>query len=213
MIFIRDRGVLLKDENDVDLKTSMGLRFLMEEIRTVIYTSHYNSPIGRILLASRNENLIGLWIENQKYYFDCVKEKTKKQDRNSVLLQTKQWLDRYFAGEKPSVTELNIAPIGSDFRKVVWQILCEIPYGETTTYGEISSKVAVKLGKKRMSAQAVGGAVGHNPISIIIPCHRVVGSNGSLTGYAGGINKKIELLVLEGAWREEFFVPQKSAAP
>ena len=102
------------------------------------------------------------------------------------------WLDRYFNGEKPKISELSLAPRGSDFRQEVWKILCEIPYGQTLTYGQIASKIS-----KTMSAQAVGGAVGHNPISILIPCHRVLGANGKLTGYAGGLDKKIELLKLE----------------
>ncbi|MCI9156887.1 MAG: methylated-DNA--[protein]-cysteine S-methyltransferase, partial [Lawsonibacter sp.] len=122
------------------------------------------------------------------------------------------WLDRYFAGERPAISELPLAPIGSEFRKEVWQVLCEIPYGETTTYGEISQKIAARRGLERMSAQAVGGAVGHNPISIIVPCHRVVGSNGSLTGYAGGLQKKIKLLTHEGVDMERFFVPQRGTA-
>ena len=114
------------------------------------------------------------------------------------MLKAKKWLDRYFKGEKPQISELDLEPIGSDFAKNVWKLLCEIPYGEVTTYGEIAKKVAKIMNKSTMSAQAVGGAVGHNPISIIIPCHRVIGTNGSLTGYAGGIDKKIFLLKHEG---------------
>ena len=103
--------------------------------------------------------------------------------------------------------------IGTDFQKEVWKILCSIPYGQTMTYGEIAGKLAEKRGKKSMSAQAVGGAVGHNRISILVPCHRVVGSDGSLTGYAGGISKKIKLLKLEGALKDSFYVPKRSTAP
>ena len=124
----------------------------------------------------------------------------------------KKWLDRYFSGQKPDVAELPLAPQGNAFRQGVWEILCTIPYGEVITYGSIAKKMAVKLQKERMSSQAVGGAVGHNPISIIIPCHRVVGANGSLTGYAGGIEKKIKLLELEGVDMSGFFIPQKGTA-
>lgn len=115
-----------------------------------------------------------------------------------MLERAKRWLDRYFAGERPVPQELPLAPAGSTFRQEVWKILCDIPYGEIVTYGEIAAKLARQLGRKSMSAQAVGGAVGHNPISVIIPCHRVVGADGSLTGYAGGIEKKRKLLRLEG---------------
>lgn len=119
-------------------------------------------------------------------------------DTVPVLRRARDWLDRYFAGEIMLPGELPLAPAGSAFRQAVWEYLCEIPYGEVTTYGEIARKMAARLGRASMSAQAVGGAVGHNPISIIIPCHRVVGANGNLTGYAGGIDRKIQLLKLEG---------------
>lgn len=178
----------------------------------MIYTTDYNSPVGRIMIAAKDEALTGLWIENQKYYLVSVKEEMEKCGDLAVLVQAKNWLDRYFAGEKPEIRELNLAPIGSEFRRGVWELLTEIPYGEVTTYGEIARKVANRLGLDRMSAQAVGGAVGHNPISIIIPCHRVVGTNGSLTGYAGGIDKKIALLTHEGISMDRFFVPKKGTA-
>lgn len=165
----------------------------------MIYTSNYNSPIGKILLASKNGKLIGLWIEEQKYYLGKVKEELQKKDDEVILIKAKNWLDKYFRGEKPEISELDLDPIGSEFAKNVWKILCEIPYGEVTTYGKIAKKMAKLMNKKSMSAQAVGGAVGHNPISIIIPCHRVIGSNGDLTGYAGGIDKKIKLLEHENA--------------
>ena len=129
-----------------------------------------------------------------------------------MCIRDRGWLDRYFAGGRPSLCELPLAPAGSEFRQGVWSILCEIPYGEVTTYGDIAKKVAARMGNKSMSAQAVGGAVGHNPISIIIPCHRVVGSNGSLTGYAGGIKTKIKLLELEGADMTPLFTPKKGTA-
>lgn len=163
----------------------------------MIHTTHYASPLGDLLLAEQDGALIGLWMEHQKYFPKHFRE--NECTDCPVLLQTKQWLSRYFAGEKPSVRELPLAPAGSDFRQSVWDILCEIPYGQVTTYGAIAKQIAARRGLSSMSAQAVGGAVGHNPISIIIPCHRVVGANGSLTGYAGGIGRKLQLLTLEGA--------------
>ena len=124
----------------------------------------------------------------------------------------KSWLDRYFAGRKPDISELSLAPAGSEFRQEVWRILCEIPYGEVVTYGSIAKRMAEKMGRETMSSQAVGGAVSHNPISIIIPCHRVAGADGSLTGYAGGIQTKVKLLELEGADLSRLYVPGKGSA-
>lgn len=178
----------------------------------MIYTTHYPSPVGDILLAEREGALIGLWIEGQKYFLGSLREEVAVCDDRPVFSRVKNWLDRYFAGEKPAVSAIPLAPAGSEFRRQVWDILCEIPYGEVTTYGEIAKQIARKRGVWRMSAQAVGGAVGHNPISIIIPCHRVVGTNGSLTGYAGGLDKKIKLLTLEGVNMEGFFLPKKGTA-
>ena len=160
----------------------------------MIYTTHYKSPIGDLLLASKDNKLIGLWIEGQKYYKSNFLEEMKENDNDKTLLKAKKWLDRYFNKEKPSIKELELNPMGSEFRQAVWKILCEIPYGKVTTYKEIAEEIAEQKGIDKMSAQAVGGAVGHNPISIIIPCHRVVGTNGDLTGYAGGIDKKKYLL-------------------
>ncbi|MDR1323470.1 MAG: methylated-DNA--[protein]-cysteine S-methyltransferase [Candidatus Margulisbacteria bacterium] len=176
------------------------------------YSTTYQSPLGNFTLASDGQNLVGLWIEGQKYHRDTLPKKADEQDDLPVFSETKNWLDRYFAGKKPDVSELPLAPIGGEFRQGVWDILRSIPYGEVTTYGDIAKKMAVKSGKARMSAQAVGGAVGHNPISIIIPCHRVVGSNGSLTGYAGGIGTKYKLLEFEGIDMGAFFIPKKGTA-
>ena len=142
------------------------------------YSTRYSSPLGAITIASDGENLIGLWLEGQKYFGSTVSENLIENNDLNIFIVTKEWLDRYFAGEKPKISELQLAPNGGEFRKLVWDILCEIPYGETITYGEIAKKVAFKMNKKSMSSQAVGGAVGHNPISIIIPCHRVMGTNG-----------------------------------
>lgn len=163
----------------------------------MIYTSAYTSPIGDILLASQNNKLIGLWFKGQKYYMNSLKEEIEEKNDEKTLMKAKKWLDKYFKGEKPSIKELSLNPDGSEFRKKVWQILCEIPYGQTLTYKKIALKLAKENGLNSMSAQAVGSAVGHNPISIIIPCHRVIGSNGKLTGYAGGLDKKEYLLKLE----------------
>ncbi len=178
----------------------------------MVYTSHYDSPIGALLLAERDGKLVGLWMEGQKYFLGSLQEESQERESSPVLRQAGLWLDRYFAGERPAISELPLAPVGSEFRKEVWQVLCEIPYGETTTYGEIARTLAARRGLDRMSAQAVGGAVGHNPISIIIPCHRVVGSNGSLTGYAGGLQKKIKLLTHEGVDMGRLFVPRRGSA-
>lgn len=165
----------------------------------MIYKAYYESPIGKLLLASKNNKLIGLWIEGQKYYLGNLNEELQENNEEEIFVKTKEWLDRYFKGEKPQISELELEPIGSEFRKNVWKLLCKIPYGKVTTYKNIAEDMAKIMNKKQMSAQAVGGAVGHNPISIIIPCHRIVGTDGSLTGYAGGIDKKIKLLKLENA--------------
>ena len=165
----------------------------------MIYTYKYKSPLGHILLAADEVGITGLWFEGQKYYMDKIIEDFEEKKDLPVLVQAEHWLDRYFAGQDPDPEELPLAPAGSDFRKEVWQIIAKIPYGCTITYGKIAKIIAVKRGVKSISPQAVGGAVGHNPISVIIPCHRVIGSDGSLTGYAGGIEKKEWLLVHEEA--------------
>lgn len=176
------------------------------------YSAIYPSPVGMITLASDGNNLVGLWMEKQKYHCDTIPEKMVFKEDLPVFDAARKWLDRYFTGENPSVSMLPLALIGSEFRQAVWGILCEIPYGEVITYGDIAKRMAVKRNKASMSSQAVGGAVGHNPISIIIPCHRVVGSNGSLTGYSGGIGTKMKLLALEGIDMSRFFVPPKGTA-
>lgn len=176
------------------------------------YLTSYSSPLGMITMASDGHKLTGVWLEGQKYFAESIIKSAIENDHLEIFISTKQWLDRYFEGEKPNISELSLEPSGGEFRKIVWDILCEIPYGETITYGEIAKKVAIKMNKRSMSSQAVGGAVGHNPISIIIPCHRVVGANGNLTGYAGGIDKKIRLLEHEGVDMSKFSVPTKGAA-
>ena len=164
----------------------------------MFYKTNYSSPVGLITLACDGNNLVGLWFEGQKYYGGTISNVMTEKSDLPIFDTTKKWLDRYFNGEKPAISELPLAPIGGAFRQAVWRILCEIPYGEVTTYGNIAKKMATKMNRESMSSQAVGGAVGHNPISIIIPCHRVVGANGNLTGYAGGVEIKARLLELEG---------------
>lgn len=176
------------------------------------YTKVEPSPVGNITLASDGKNLTGLWLEGQKYFGGTAPDRMEPKDDLAVFKSAERWLDRYFAGKRPAISELPLNPAGSDFRQEVFRILCEIPYGEVITYGEIAKRMAVKMGKERISGQAVGGAVSHNPLSIIIPCHRVVGSNGSLTGYAGGIKTKIELLEHEGVDMSRLFIPKKGTA-
>ena len=164
------------------------------------YTADYNTPIGKLILAAddRGEALTGAWFEGQKYFGGTSGHELVEGCSLAVLDDARSWLDRYFSGEKPSPDELPLAPCGSRFRQEVWRLLCEIPYGQVTTYGKLAAAAARRVGKEKMSAQAIGGAVGHNPISIIIPCHRVIGTDGSLTGYAGGIELKKWLLIHEG---------------
>ena len=161
----------------------------------MIYTYRYASQLGNITLTSNGESLTGLWFDEQKYFpHKLISESIESE--LPIFKQTVKWLDIYFSDNIPDFIppiNLNTTP----FRKAVYDILLTIPYGQTMTYGEIARILAEQKDVERMSPQAVGGAVGHNPISIIIPCHRVVGVDGSLTGYAGGLDRKIELLKLE----------------
>ena len=174
------------------------------------FLTHYDSPLGGVLLAADEIGLTGLWFEGQKYFADNLPAERVERETETLAL-AKRWLDIYFAGKEPDFMP-PLHPVGSPFRRAVWELLLEIPYGQTTTYGELSRRLAAEMGIAHMSAQAVGGAVGHNGISIIIPCHRVVGTGGSLTGYAGGIDKKVKLLELERADMRGFFVPKKGTA-
>lgn len=176
------------------------------------YSTRYQSPVGALTLASDGESLTGLWIEGQKYHGGGVSGTITEKEDLPVFEAVKKWLDKYFAGAMPAISELPLAPAGSAFRQAVWAILCEIPYGWVVTYGDIAKTMASKMKRTGMSSQAVGGAVGHNPISIVIPCHRVVGSDGSLTGYAGGIGTKVKLLEMEGADMSCLFIPKKGTA-
>ena len=176
----------------------------------MMFTAHYQSPLGEILLAADEVGLTGLWFDRAKYYAAGLAPQSTERE-TPPLTEAKRWLDVYFSGKMPDFMP-PLHPIGSAFRRSVWEILLQIPYGQTATYGEIARQLAKKQGLARVSAQAVGGAVGHNEISIIIPCHRVVGTNGSLTGYAGGIHKKEQLLELERADMSRFFLPKKGTA-
>lgn len=175
------------------------------------YIYHYTSPLGGITLASDGKFLTGLWFDEQKHFADTLSAENSEAEL-SIFEQTIRWLDIYFSGKNPDFTpplKMRTTPFG----KAVWEIMLTIPYGETITYGEIADKIAKQKGIERMSAQAVGGAVGRNSISLIIPCHRVVGTNGSLTGYAGGIDKKIKLLTLEKADLSRLFFSKNGILP
>ncbi|HWQ75685.1 MAG TPA: methylated-DNA--[protein]-cysteine S-methyltransferase [Syntrophomonas sp.] len=174
------------------------------------YTCKISSPVGLLTISSDGDNLTGLWIEGQKY-FGRTLGKSIEDESLPIFVKVQSWLKQYFDGMQP-VIDFPLAPSGSSFRQAVWKILGEIPYGHVITYGEIAKQIKEQSGQTSMSAQAVGGAVGHNPIAIIIPCHRVVGADGSLTGYAGGIKTKIALLELENVPMDRLYVPKKGTA-
>ena len=168
-----------------------------EEKKMTQYVSEYQSPLGKIVLAADETGLSGLWFDGQKYFARGLSEDAPGKETD-IIRSAKAWLDIYFSGQKPDFTPpLHLA--GTKFQTAVWERLLQIPYGTTTTYGNIAGELSGTRGNKTMSAQAVGGAVGRNPVSIIVPCHRVVGSRGQLTGYAGGLERKRSLLNLEGA--------------
>ena len=161
----------------------------------MIYTCTIKTPLGIMRAAAEDGSLTGLWFEGQKYYPEAA-GLWQPRPEYPVFETLRQWLGAYFAGKMPA-PDLPLAPAGTEFRKAVWNLLREIPYGETRSYGEIARKIAAEKKIASMSGQAVGGAVGHNPVSLLIPCHRVVGSHGELTGYAGGLERKAFLLELE----------------
>lgn len=176
----------------------------------MVDTTEYLSPLGRITLACDGKAIIGLWFNGQRYFGSTLPEQTGRGEQ-SLFAEAKRWLDIYFSGREPDF----LPPLRYDstpFRKQVCDIMLSIPYGQTMTYGEIAAQLARRQGLPKMSAQAVGGAVGHNPISLMIPCHRVVGTNGSLTGYGGGIDRKVSLLHLERADMSRFFIPKTGTA-
>ena len=167
-----------------------------------LYIQYYpDTPVGDLALTADEVGLTGLWLGRKDFAAEEFEEKDLR-----VFRQAREWLDAYFAGREPE-TEVPLHMTGSDFRKRVWEKIREIPYGRTVTYGEIAKSLEAENGGKRVSAQAVGGAVGRNPVPVIVPCHRVMGAGGNLTGYGGGIGRKIALLKLEGAWQEGFYIP------
>lgn len=192
---------------------SMNKQHATQAAQTIA-TAWYQTPfMGRLMLAATDQAIVGAWMEGQKYFGASMPAGSVAENPDHPLIRKAfLWLDRYFAGEQPAISDIPLAPQGSAFRQVIWKLLCEIPYGETTTYGTLAEKAAPLLGKEHMASLAVGGAVGHNPISVIIPCHRVVGANGSLTGYAGGLDRKIALLKHEGVCVDELFRPTQGTA-
>lgn len=180
-------------------RISSKLVKLMQFIHT------YHSPVGSVTLSSDDTSLTGLWFDGQKYFGSTLEQDTQEKPL-PIFQQASHWLDCYFAGKHPE-PNIPLAPVGSPFRQAVWELLLQIPYGRLTTYGAIAKQLQLQTGRS-VSAQAVGGAVAHNPISILIPCHRVVGASGSLTGYAGGLEKKIHLLRLEGVPSDLLRIPK-----
>ena len=171
------------------------------------YIHYYESPIGRILLTANEQGLTGLLLQGEPWTLAHDYSETI----TPAIADSVRWLDMYFSGNIPDfMPPLHLT--GSPFQMEVWELLLKIPYGETTTYGDLAKQIAQQRGIPHMSAQAVGGAVGSNPVSIIVPCHRVIGANGNLTGYASGLDNKISLLKQEGFDMKQFFIPSKSTA-
>lgn len=170
----------------------------------MLYKQEYASPLGTIILLSREEALVGVWFAGQKYVGAAYDLEAAVSKPTPVLTQTAAWLTAYFAGERPDADAIALAPETTAYRRQVLALLRQVPYGETITYKELAARLFAADGKKSSSPRAIGTAVGHNPISLLIPCHRVVGSDGSLTGYAGGLDRKLELLALEGVDRSHF---------
>lgn len=179
----------------------------------MIYRTEYDTGlIGSLTLASDGKALAGCWFENDRFFgYGLEGERMERADDLPFFDETQTWFDRYFSGGRPLPAELPLAPRGSGFQRRVWNILTEIPYGKTVTYGQIAKRLAAESGKN-MSAQAVGGAVGRNPLCVIVPCHRVMGANGNLTGFGGGIDTKVRLLELEQVDMDGFFAPKKGTA-
>lgn len=167
-----------------------------ELINKMEYIHNIKSPIGALTISSDGTNITGLWIEGQKYFAGTL-GKDALEENLPIFECVREWLDIYFSGNRPGFMP-PLTPKGSSFQKSIWNTLCKIPYGQTTTYGKIANEFERANNGKPTSARAVGGAVGRNPISILIPCHRVVGKNNDLTGYAGGLHRKSALLKLEG---------------
>ncbi|AGS35566.1 methylated-DNA--protein-cysteine methyltransferase [Corynebacterium maris DSM 45190] len=177
-----------------------------------IFGARHPSPLGELFLAGTEGQLLGVWFEHHRHTDKTMPKDVVEDSGVPALTHAADWLDRYFDGERPDPGELSLAPAGSEFRRSVWALLADVPYGETTTYGALAKQAAARLGRQSMSSQAVGGAVGHNPVSIIVPCHRVVGADGSLTGYSGGMAAKIWLLRHEGVDFSSLSVPTTGTA-
>lgn len=176
----------------------------------MVCITEYFSPLGAITIACEEDALVGLWFSGQRRCGGFLTGETERKE-HPLLREAERWLDVYFSGNEPDF----LPPMRYDstpFRRCICDIMLTIPYGQTMTYGQIAAEAARQLGVEKMSAQAVGGAVGHNPISLMIPCHRVVGAGGNLTGYGGGIERKVKLLTLEGVNMSRFFVPKKGTA-
>ena len=175
------------------------------------YLSHYRSPLGGITLSSDGERLTGSWFDNEKYSNEFIAGNIEEKELD-IFDDARRWLDVYFQGRDPGfLPDISLKDL-TPFRREVCEIMMTIPFGNTMTYGQIAEIIGKKRGIEKMSSQAVGGAVGHNPISLIIPCHRVVGTGGSLTGYGGGIHRKEKLLILEGVDMSRFFIPERGTA-
>lgn len=170
------------------------------------FTATYESPLGLITIVCDDHALLGLWFSGQRHFMEGFTGTCQTAD-TPILSGTKRWLDGYFTGSVPDFTP-PLQVTGSSFRRMVCDIMATIPYGQTMTYGAIAEEVSKRMNNSPMSAQAVGNAVGHNPISLIIPCHRVMGTGGNLTGYAGGIERKITLLKLEGVDVSKLHLPK-----
>lgn len=188
-----------------------GFKKEKQKMENIMYTSTYDSAIGSLLLAADDIGLVGLWLNSDRFYTNLLANREYIAKGTPILQEAKRWLNAYFSGHEPKV-EVPLHLIGTPFRQEVWKLLLQIPYGQVATYGDLAKKMAEKRGVAYMSAQAIGGAVGHNEISIIIPCHRVIGANGNLTGYAGGIDKKLKLLELEGVDTKKLFLPKNYKA-
>lgn len=201
---IRNQDTMSSRERILYSLTEFSIK--KESRETMQYTTHYQSPLGDLLLAADDEGLTGIWFEGSANYADGL-ELQYEENETPILKKAREWLDVYFSGREPDF----LPPIhmtGTPFQLSVWEILQKIPYGKTMTYKEIAEKIAQKEGHPS-SAQAVGGALARNRWLVLIPCHRVVGTDGSLTGYAGGMDRKVELLKLEKADLEHLWIPNE----
>ena len=177
----------------------------------MFFTEYDTGLVGRLFLASEGDVLAGCWFDNDRFFGDGILDVPTRNDGLPLFLAVRTWLDLYFSGETPDPREIPLAPAPSEFQALVRQAMLDVPYGETTTYGAIARRLATQTGR-RQSAQAVGGAVGRNPMCVIVPCHRVLGSRGNLTGFGGGLDTKVALLEHEHAMRETFRRPKRGGA-